>query len=100
MTPMGRWIAWLMLGRPLEEPVGPMMHGRPRRERPGLRTVAAVSVFVAGLAGIVAVANGRFGTEDLRVLATSLGFAIFSSTASTGATLRRDGVGLTPWVGL
>jgi hypothetical protein len=100
MMPVGRWIAWLLFGSPREEAVGGAPQARSRRRAPRLQTVAAWSVLIAGLAAIVAVANGRFGTEDLRVLGTSLGFAVFSSTAAAGAALRREGTGRSPWVGV
>jgi hypothetical protein len=43
---------------------------------------------VAALTAIAAIVTGDFDETDARVLATSLGFAIFSATAASGASLR------------
>jgi hypothetical protein len=45
----------------------------------------------AALTAIAAIASGDFDETDARVLATSLGFAIFSATAGSGASLRLRG---------
>jgi hypothetical protein len=47
-----------------------------------------VALCVAALTAIAAIVSGDFDETDARVLATSLGFAIFSATAASGASLR------------
>jgi hypothetical protein len=64
-----------------------------------LAYVTAAALLVAGVAAIVAIAGGRLGVEDLQVLGTSLGFAIFSATSAAGAALWRDRTTATAWVG-
>jgi hypothetical protein len=44
---------------------------------------------LAALAAILALLSGSFDDTDERVIATSLGFSVFSSTGAAGAALRR-----------
>ena len=65
----------------------------PRPDRPitlrrGLSWALAVALCVAGLTAIGAILGGDFDELDVRVIATSLGFAVFSATAASGASLR------------
>jgi hypothetical protein len=53
-----------------------------------LSWVLVVALCVAALTAIVAIAGGDFDETDGRVIATSLGFAVFSATAASGASLR------------
>lgn len=56
-------------------------------------TVAALCV--AALTAIAAILGGDFDDTDVRVIATSIAFAVFSATAASGASLRfRDSEGL------
>jgi hypothetical protein len=73
---MGRWIAWLLARRPLDDGIGGAPCA-PRRRAPRglLLDVAAGSLFVTGVVAIGAVTHGSLRTDHLRVLATSLGFA-------------------------
>lgn len=55
------------------------------------RTLAWILVgalCIAALTAIVAVLSGDFDETDARVIGTSLGFAVFSATGASGATLR------------
>jgi peptidoglycan/LPS O-acetylase OafA/YrhL len=52
----------------------------------GWSLVAGLSV--AALTAAFAVVDGSFDETDGRVIATSLGFAVFSATGSAGAFLR------------
>jgi hypothetical protein len=55
------------------------------------RTLAWILVgalCIAALTAIAAVLSGDFDDTDARVIGTSLGFAVFSATGATGATLR------------
>jgi hypothetical protein len=89
---MGRWIAWLLAGRPLDDGIGGAPRAVQRRAPRGLLLyVAAGSLFVTGVVAIGAVTQGSLRTDHLRVLATSLGFAVFSATAAAGAAARREG---------
>jgi hypothetical protein len=58
-----------------------------------LRTAAGwafvAGLCVAALVAIVALLNGSFDDDDLRVVGTSLGFSVFSSTGAAGSSLRR-----------
>src|SRR3954454_18402150 len=61
---------------------------------PAALRAAAGWAFVAGLCvaalvAIVALLNGSFDDDDLRVVGTSLGFSVFSSTGAAGSSLRR-----------
>ena len=47
-----------------------------------------VALCVAALTAIGAILGGDFDEMDVRVIATSLGFAVFSATAASGASLR------------
>jgi len=55
---------------------------------------------VAALTAIGAILSGDFDDTDSRVIATSLGFAIFSATAASGASLRFRGSGSLRTLGL
>jgi len=69
------------------------------RVRRGAGWALVGGLCAAALTAVVAIASGDFGGTDLRVIATSLGFAVFSATAATGMTLRlRDDVRLR-WLG-
>lgn len=109
---MRRFLAWL-LGWPREAdmtggherlaqhaPAAARTRAARQASRRLLAQVLAVALSVAGIAGIVAVLEGSFGREDARVLATSLGFAVFSATAAAGAALRRERPGLGGAVGV
>jgi hypothetical protein len=48
---------------------------------------------LAAVAAIVALAIGDFGETDVRVIFTSLGFALFSATGSAGARAEADSPG-------
>lgn len=56
------------------------------RQALGWALVAALTV--AGLTASVALIGGSFDETEARVLGTSLGFAVFSATAASGAALR------------
>jgi hypothetical protein len=61
---------------------------------PATLRIAAGWAFVAGLCvaalvAIVALLNGSFDDDDLRVVGTSLGFSVFSSTGAAGSSLRK-----------
>jgi hypothetical protein len=60
--------------------------------------VAALCV-AAGTA-ILAIVSGDFSDTDVRVIATSIGFAIFSATAASGASLRFREIGWLRGLGL
>jgi hypothetical protein len=53
-----------------------------------LMRALAASLSVAAAAALVALLTGDFGDVDLRVILTSLGFAICSATGSSGAAAR------------
>src|SRR4051794_15186669 len=53
-----------------------------------LSWVLIVALCVAALTAIAAIARGDFDETDGRVIAASLGFAVFSATAAAGASLR------------
>lgn len=63
------------------------VHGRVPVRR-GLSWALAVALCVAALTAIGAILSGDFDDTDVRVIATSLGFAVFSATAASGASLR------------
>src|SRR3954464_14495168 len=90
---MGRWVAWLLFGRAREDPVGTALPAPRPRPRGLLLYVLAASLTVAAIAGITAITSGSLGTDHLRVLGTSLGFAVFSATSAAGSAARRDGRG-------
>jgi hypothetical protein len=94
-----KWIAWLLTGRSLEGPVQATVRGRQRQHAPRVQTVLAVSLTVAGAVAIVAVLNGQLSTTDLRVLGTSIGFAVFSATWAAGSAAARHHVAAARWVG-
>lgn len=52
--------------------------------------VVAFSICVAAITAILAVLGDSFDRDAWRVVGTSLGFGIFSSTATAGAALARD----------
>jgi hypothetical protein len=56
--------------------------------RSALSWALVAALCVAALTAIGAILTGDFDDTDGRVLATSLGFAVFSATAATGASLR------------
>ncbi len=56
--------------------------------RRALSWALVAALCVAAGTAIVAILSGEFDDTDLRVIATSVGFAIFSATAASGASLR------------
>src|SRR4051812_39713936 len=90
---MGRWVAWLLFGRLLEDAAADAAPPRRVRPRGLLLYVFAVSLRVAAVAGIAAVPGGSLGVDHLRILGTSLGFAVFSATSAAGSWARREGRG-------
>lgn len=56
--------------------------------RRALSYALVAALCVAALTAIGAILTGDFDETDGRVLATSLGFAVFSATAASGASLR------------
>ena len=56
--------------------------------RRGLSWALAAALCVAALTAIGAILSGDFDETDGRVIASSLGFAVFSATAASGASLR------------
>ena len=56
--------------------------------RRALSWALVAALCVAALTAIGAVLSGDFDETDSRVIATSLGFAVFSATAASGASLR------------
>jgi hypothetical protein len=56
--------------------------------RRALSWALVAALCVAALTAIVAILSGNFDDTDGRVLASSLGFAVFSATAASGASLR------------
>ena len=63
--------------------------------RRALSWALVAALCVAALTAMGAILNGDFDETDGRVIATSLGFAVFSATAASGASLRlRDSEGL------
>lgn len=73
--------------------------------RRALGRVLVFSLCVAAFTAAFAIATGSFDEDEVRVVATSLGFAVFSATAAAGGALRlrstswERGVGVgTVWV--
>jgi peptidoglycan/LPS O-acetylase OafA/YrhL len=63
--------------------------------RRALSWALVAALCVAALTAIAAILSGDFDETDGRVIGTSLGFAVFSATAASGASLRyRDSEGL------
>jgi hypothetical protein len=63
--------------------------------RRSLSWALVTALCVAALTAIAAILSGDFDETDGRVIGTSLGFAVFSATAASGASLRfRDSEGL------
>ena len=56
--------------------------------RRALYLALAIALCVAALTAVCAILSGDFDETDARVIATSLGFAVFSATAASGASLR------------
>lgn len=66
-------------------------HGADEQRAAIRRTLAWILVgalCIAALTAIVAVLSDDFDETDARVIATSIGFAVYSATAASGATLR------------
>jgi hypothetical protein len=59
----------------------------------------AVGLTIAAGTAIFALLSGSFDETDGRIIATSLGFSVFSATAATGAASRRAGSGWEHTVG-
>jgi hypothetical protein len=63
-----------------------------REQRVQLRRLLSwtlvVTLCIAALTAIGAILSGDFSDTDARVIATSIGFAVLSATAASGATLR------------
>ena len=69
-----------------------MAHADPRSSiRRAVAWVFVAALCVAALTAIAAVVTGDFDQTDGRVIASSLGFAVFSATAASGASLRQRG---------
>jgi peptidoglycan/LPS O-acetylase OafA/YrhL len=56
--------------------------------RRALSRVLVVSLCLAAVIAVAAIMSGDFDDTDARVIATSLGFAVFSATAASGASVR------------
>src|SRR5438093_8731943 len=73
-------------------------------ERPSIRRplgwALVVALCVAAATACIAILTGSFDDTDARVIGTSLGFAVFSSTAAAGAGARLHGRGPAHVVGL
>src|SRR3954454_3246303 len=63
------------------------------RARGLLLYMVAAALTIAGAVAIAALLQGSLSTDHLRVLGTSLGFAIFSATWAAGAAAQREGCG-------
>jgi hypothetical protein len=69
------------------------------RIRALLGRALAVGITIAAGTAIFALLSGSFDDTDARIIATSLGFSIFSATAGAGAASRRAGSGWEQTVG-
>jgi hypothetical protein len=67
------------------------MAGEPAALRTAAGWAFVAGLCVAGAVAIVALLNGSFDDDDLRVVGSSLGFSVFSSTGAAGSALRRRG---------
>src|SRR5688500_6450499 len=66
-----------------------------------IRWIALVGgLSLAALVAVVALLTGEFGDTHARVVLTSLGFSIFTATASAGDVLRRRGAPQTSGIGI